>query len=125
MPTPLEQIAEDVAKQIGRKFLNLSLPAREDLKQLLMNNFQPICVQQESLHFTSEDQAKSDEQAMKILKLLKERRSAGATNIELAELALKYTSRLSDLRREPHFYHITATRESGRIWRYQLAASEW
>lgn len=41
-----------------------------------------------------------------------------ATNVELAAISLKYTSRVDDLRKSG--IDVRATRESGGVWSYRL-----
>lgn len=61
-----------------------------------------------------------ENQCAKILALLKARGNQGATNYELAQIALKYTSRVSDLRKAG--WRITSTCESMKkgVFRYHL-----
>jgi hypothetical protein len=122
--TVLETIADKVAKQIERKVMFITLPQREEIRKMMVREFQSVCVEQGNLRFEA-DEAIEGEQAAKILNLLKQRRSAGATNVELAAIALKYTSRVSDLRTAPHNYRISCTREEGRTFRYRLDACDW
>jgi hypothetical protein len=103
----------------------MTVPQREEFRKMMVREFQSVCVEQGNLHFSEADAAKNGEQAMKILALLKRRRGEGATNVELAEIALKYTSRVSDLRTAPHNYRISCTREEGRTFRYRLDACDW
>jgi len=58
-----------------------------------------------------------ENQCKKILDLLKTRGNQGATNAELAKIALKYTSRISDLRELGH--DIRCQQEgNGGLYRY-------
>jgi hypothetical protein len=58
-----------------------------------------------------------ENQCRKILALLKERGNQGATNAELSRIALKYTSRISDLRDLGH--DIRCQKEGDRgLYRY-------
>ena len=123
--TILESICDQVANTVERKVMFMTLPQREELRKLLLNSFQPVCTEQATLKFSEPDALKNAEQAQRILELLKSRRSAGATNVELAAIALKYTSRTSELRQAPHNYKILCTRESGRITRYRLSPEDW
>jgi hypothetical protein len=124
--TILESICDQVAKTVERKVMFMTLPQREELRKLLLNSFQPVCTEQATIKFSEPDALKNAEQAQQILELLKSRRSAGATNVELAKLALKYTSRLSELRQDPHFYHISCERVKGsRVTIYRLNPTEW
>jgi hypothetical protein len=61
-----------------------------------------------------------ESQCKKILELLKARGNQGATNYELAQIALKYTSRVSDLREQG--WRILSTCESMKkgVFRYHL-----
>lgn len=51
-------------------------------------------------------------------RILERLREGPATNVELCEIALKYTSRISDLRKAG--YRITNTREAGGVTRYEM-----
>lgn len=121
--TSLEQIADRVTKQIANKYQYFTTGARDDIRSLIIREFSPIVVQQQELPLTSSDEKVNGEQSEKILQLLKQRRSQGATNWELAEIALKYTSRVSNLREQG--YRVECRREAGRIWRYRLSATDW
>ena len=123
--TALEQYADQVVADFAKSGVWMTIPQRKVLWALIVRNLKPIVVEQGALHFTESDQAKNAEQAQRILQLLKERRSRGATNVELAEIALKYTSRVSELRQSPHFYKIGCTKEEGRITRYRLAPEDY
>ena len=61
-----------------------------------------------------------ESQCRRILELLRERGNEGVTNYELAGIALKYTSRISDLRDAG--YRILATCEDSirGVYRYHL-----
>jgi hypothetical protein len=59
-------------------------------------------------------------QCRRILALLKERGNEGATNYELAKFALKYTSRISDLRDSGWRILCTAEDLPRGIYRYTL-----
>jgi hypothetical protein len=61
-----------------------------------------------------------DNQCRRILKLLKERGNEGATNYELARYALKYTSRISDLRDSGWRILCTAEDLPRGVYRYTL-----
>jgi hypothetical protein len=122
--TSLESTARELVAEIART-VNLTLGHREKIEKMLVARFQPLCVEQRPLSFAEPDAKKNEEQAEKILALLKERRSAGATNVELAEIALKYTSRVSELRRPPFNYRIVCTREQGRVTRYRLCPTDY
>ena len=97
----------------------MTVGTREELRQKLADKFLPS--PQISMSF--EDQEALKGQAEAILKLLKSRKSAGAMNWELAEIGLKYTSRISDLRKAG--WKIQCTIEAGRTRRYVLAATDW
>lgn len=111
------QISE-VIEWLGRR-VNLTVGTREELRQKLTSNFAPPS--QASLSFEDQEALKGQSEA--ILKLLKSRRSQGAMNFELAEIALKYTSRVSDLRKAG--WRIDCFKESGRTTRYVLSATDW
>lgn len=121
----LDKMADQIVSEIAKSGVWLTIPQRKVVWNLIVRAMKPMVVEQASLKFTEPDALKNAEQAQKILQLLKDRRSAGATNVELAEMALKYTSRISELRQAPHYYHINCTREEGRITRYRLAAEDW
>jgi ABC-type ATPase with predicted acetyltransferase domain len=59
-----------------------------------------------------------ENQCRKILKLLRERGNQGATNYELAQIALKYTSRVSDLRDAGYRVHCTCEDAVRGVYRY-------
>lgn len=99
--------------------VNLTEGTREEFRRRLTQKFAPPT--QASLSFEDEKALKGQSEA--ILKLLKERRSQGAMNWELAKIALKYTSRVSDLRKAG--WKIECLEESGRTNRYRLAATDW
>lgn len=61
-----------------------------------------------------------ENQCRRILALLKERGNEGATNYELAKHALKYTSRISDLRDAGWRILCTAEDPVRGIYRYTL-----
>lgn len=122
--TQLETIAASVSKTIARRWLNVSIPAREEIAALIVRELRPIVVEQKELHFTTEDAASFAEQRRKILQLLKERRSEGALTTELAALALQYNARIHELRHDEN-YKITAERGAGRVYRYRLSSLDW
>lgn len=57
-------------------------------------------------------------QVEKILQLLKEAGDKGVTNIQLNEIAFRYSARLNDLRRDG--YKIQATHIKDSIWKFTL-----
>ena len=57
-------------------------------------------------------------QCGKMLALLRERGNQGATNSELAHIALKYTSRVSDLRQAGHDIRCLCVSASAGVYRY-------
>lgn len=67
----------------------------------------------------TEDRRRLNGQCQAILARLKQ---GPATNSELAGLALKYTSRVSDLKRAG--YQITAKRKAGGVWTYTLTGNK-
>lgn len=123
--TALEQTADQVVTDFAKSGVWMTIPQRKVLWALIVRNLKPIVVEQTSLHFTEADSAKNGEQALKIRDLLKRRKSEGATNVELADISLKYTARVSELRQSPHNYRINVTREEGRIWRYRLHPTDY
>lgn len=58
-----------------------------------------------------------ENQCRKILQLLKDRGNQGVTNAELSRIALKYTSRISDLRDSGHDIRCQAEGNNG-VYRY-------
>lgn len=123
--TLVESIAAEVEKEIAASYQYFSLPQREAIRRLIVRKFAPVCPEpQERFSFDTEDK-KSADQREKILALLKKRRQEGATNVELADIALKYTGRVSELRRTPYNYTIICTKEKGRVTRYRLHAFQW
>jgi hypothetical protein len=61
-----------------------------------------------------------ESQCKKMLELLQARGNQGATNFELSRMALKYTSRISDLRQQGWRIHGTCESVSKGVWRYHL-----
>lgn len=57
-------------------------------------------------------------QRLKIIRLLQERGEEGAINLELNEIALRYTSHISELRSEG--FVINCKNEGGGVFRYTL-----
>jgi hypothetical protein len=121
----LEKTADQVVTDFAKSGVWMTIPQRKVLWALIVRNLKPIVVEQTSLHFSEADATKNAEQAQRILQLLKDRRSRGATNVELAEIALKYTSRVSELRQSPHNYRIRCERGEGRVTWYFLAPEDW
>lgn len=123
--TLVESIAAEVEKEIAASYQYFSLPQREAIRRLIVRKFAPVCPEpQERFSFTDADEKANAAQCAAIIKLLKERRSAGAANHELNALAMKHTSRITDLRQKQN-YKIKAVRENGRTWRYFLAPEDW
>jgi hypothetical protein len=102
------------------KTVNLTLGERERIRRLIEDRV-GLMVQQPCLDFTSEDQEKNEEQAGKILALLKSRGEMGATNVELNAIAINHTGRVSDLRAKGHV--VCCKRDYGRVFRYRLGES--
>ncbi len=122
--TTLDKTADQIVADIVKSGVWLSIPQRKVVWALIVGKVRPMVVEQATLNF-AHDEKKSKEQAMQILTLLKERRSFGATNVELAKIALKYTSRVSELRQAPHYYKILCSKENGRITRYRLHSTDY
>ena len=116
MAVTLESAASGIIVEMA-KTVNLTTGERERIKTLIVSRVEPL-LNQPYLNFTAEDQAKNDEQCGKILDLLKSRGNSGATNVELSGCALKYTSRVSDLRAKGHAIHCR--RMDGRVFNYRL-----
>lgn len=66
----------------------------------------------------AEDKSRTSAQTQRIISRL---RSGPATNVELAEIALKYTGRISDARKLG--YDIKCRREAAGVTVYWLAAN--
>lgn len=115
------EIAEEVVKWVGNRTM-LNAEARTQLHRLIVSKVLPLTPVQPQLNFENDKDALAGQSAA-ILALLKERRSAGAMNHELAEISLKYTSRISDLRAEG--FKIICTRREGRTFHYALAPTDW
>ena len=119
--TTCDQIADKLVTWLGARTL-LSTGTREELRKLVASEFAAVAPQQQaSLSFADQEALKG--QSAAILKLLTQRRSQGAFNYELAELSLKYTSRISDLRAAG--WKIECTHEQGRTRLYHLVPSDW
>lgn len=122
--TRVESLAADITQKIVAK-VNLTVPQRHEITRWIVAEFGPLVPEpQERLSFTDADEKANAAQCAAIIKLLKERRSAGAANHELNALAMKHTSRITDLRQKQN-YKIKAVRENGRTWRYFLAPEDW
>jgi len=63
--TLLETKAEQVSRMIGRKFLNLTVPARTELAALLVREFEPMVIEQGRLPLSDGDRTQNAEQAKK------------------------------------------------------------
>lgn len=123
--TIVEQIADGLAREIASKYQYFSTGTRADIKAMIVRQFEHVVPEpQQALHFTDADEKANAAQCGAIIKLLKVRRSEGAVTHELAKLALKYSSRIAELRHQQN-YKITAVRESGRTWRYFLTPEDW
>jgi hypothetical protein len=88
----IEQVADRVTKQIANKYQYFSTGAKDDIRAMIVREFSPIVVQQQNLTWDeiTKDTERNGQQAEMILQLLKHRRSEGATNWELANMALKW-----------------------------------
>lgn len=84
---------------------------------MISETFKPF-LPEPQMGLSFEDQEANSLQSKLILALLKQRGCIGATNAELAKVALKYTSRISDLRKAG--LKIVAHCEAGRTYRYRL-----
>ena len=115
-----QQIAVNLAEEIARHFCYFSSPEKQKIKAMILKAIRPldIAARQPSLFSNTDDRQAFARQAQQILSLLERRGMIGATNAELSEISLKYTSRISDLRALGHA--VIATRESGRTFRYTL-----
>lgn len=115
-------ISKEIVTWVGNRTM-LNAEARKDLQAFIENRIAPLMPEpQRTLDFAGDDGLKG--QSLAILKLLKERRSAGAYNYELAEISLKYTGRISDLRAAG--WKIDCERVGGsRTTLYRLSPTDW
>ncbi len=123
--TTLDKTADQIVADIVKSGVWLTIPQRKVVWALIVGKVRPMVVEQAKFHFTEADENTNDAQCHRILALLKERRSRGATNVELSAIALKYTSRISQLRQAPYNFQINCTREEGRVTRYNLYPTDW
>ena len=119
----LETAAESIAKQIGRRYLNLTLESRAEIASLIVSKIQPLVTEQRKLNFSDHEKRVSP-QCGKILALLKEKGSAGVTNAELVTIGFNYRARISELRLQ-HNYKIDCEDLRGGLTRYRLHPSDW
>lgn len=118
----VDQLAEDIANFIAARAM-VTRGTREDLRRLIRDRVSALMPSaQAALSF--EDAGALAGQSAAILKLLKQRRSQGATNSELSDISLKYTSRVSDLRKEGYLIHCRRV-GGGRTFHYMLAPEMW
>lgn len=115
-----EQIAGELVTWISGR-VNLTTGTREEIKQRIAASFEPHIVTQGNLEFSEADMQAHEDHREKILALLKQRRSEGATNVELSKIALRFGGRIHELRRDPHFYRILCKKESRGVFRYKLS----
>jgi len=66
---------------------------------------------------------KSTTQTGRVLELIKRNNKYGTTNFELSRVALKYSSRIDNLRKEG--YNIQAVRITKGTWKYYLNEESW
>lgn len=116
-----DQFAEEVLQFVCNR-VNVTLGTRDAIRKFVADKVTPLAPRAQA-DLTFEDQKSLEGQSKAILELLKKRRSQGAMNHELAAISLKYTSRVSDLRREG--FKIQCVRESGRSHRYVLFPADW
>jgi len=64
-----------------------------------------------------EERARLASQCARILELL---RLGRATNVQLAAISLKYTSRISDLRKMGHYIHVVGKNPRNGVTWYEL-----
>lgn len=117
-----QQIADEIVQFIVSRAW-VTKGTREELRALVRDKVAPLIPSwQGALSFG--DTAAFDGQSAAILKLLKQRRSQGATNAELSAISLKYTGRVSDLRKQG--YRILCQRVGdGRTFEYRLSPEMW
>jgi len=118
-----DQIAAEIMTAICRR-VNVTTTQRQEFERFIGNKVRPY-VEQPSLPLvTVDDEQAFKKQSQAILSLLKERRSQGAFNHELAKICLKYTGRVSDLRAQG--YKVTCRRDGvTRTFLYILGAEHW
>lgn len=122
MTPTADSIADEVLQFVCNR-VNVTLGTRLAIRNFIAEKVSPLAPHaQSALNFDGDKEALKG-QSVAILKLLRERRSLGATNAEINKLAMKHTSRISDLRAEG--WKIEATRESGRTWRYRLHPTDY
>jgi hypothetical protein len=115
--TVSEQIASDLTAKIARRYQYFSNPEKESIKAMIAEELRPY-VPEPQMGLSFENLEANNLQSKLILSLLQQRGCIGATNGELAKIALKYTSRISDLRNCG--FKIKAQCETGRTFRYRL-----
>lgn len=120
--TTADSISTKIVDWLGRRTM-LSMGTRNELHNLVAEEFAAVVPREQPVLSFGDDKDALEGQAAAILALLKERRSVGAMNHELAEISLKYTSRISDLRAQG--YKVLCERQAGRTFRYRLAATDW
>lgn len=123
--TTLEQIADQITTDLVRGGVWLTIPHRKLLWSMIVGRVRPLVIEQASLPLTDADKEANAEQAMKILALLKERRSEGVTTAEMLAIAAQYNARIFELRRPPHNYKIICTKEGFRRFRFRLTPEDW
>lgn len=75
-------------------------------------------MKQTEFAFEAVEQSRLSKQCYQILELL---RQGPATNVQLAGIALKYTSRISDLRKAGYDVRVTSRNRTTGVTVYQLA----
>lgn len=118
-----DQLATEIMAAIARR-VNVTTTQRADFEKFIANKVRPFVEQPSLFSPTLNDEHAFKAQCYEIVKLLKERRSYGAFNHELAKISIKYTSRISDLRKQG--YRITCKRDGeSRTFLYTLGAESW
>ncbi len=112
--------------KLCKRVIYVTATQKQDFTKYLANPIRPY-VSQPTLFaglVSTDDEQAFRKQSQAILNLLKERKSYGAFNHELAKVCLKYTGRVSDLRKQG--YKITCNRNGvSRTFLYILAPEHW
>lgn len=85
----LESTAASIISEMART-VNLTLGERERLKRVIISHVEPLLYQPCLSFGCADDLVKNDEQAGKMLELLKTRGTSGATNVELNRIAINH-----------------------------------
>lgn len=118
----------EVTGVLAQQYRSLSASQLDAIRKLIRNKFEPLLNYQPSLNFdaghSDEDQRINQAQCERMIALFKRRRSQGVLTWELADIALKYSSRIDDLRKAGWIINC-AERVSTRVYRYILSPEQW